>query len=69
VAHYTPVDASWVNQVELFLSILTRRAIRRGNFSSRDDLVSKIMRFIARYNQTAQPFAWTYSGQPLKAAS
>jgi transposase len=69
VAHYTPVHASWVNQVELFLSILTRRVIRRGNFSSRNDLVSKIMRFIARYNQTAQPFAWTYSGQPLKAAS
>jgi transposase len=69
VAHYTPVHASWVNQVELFFSILTRRVIRRGNFSSRDDLVSKIMRYIARYNETAEPFAWTYSGQPLKVAS
>jgi transposase len=69
VAHYTPVHASWVNQVELFFSILTRRVIRRGNFSSRDDLISKIMRYIARYNETAEPFAWTYSGQPLKVAS
>jgi transposase len=69
IAHYTPVHASWVNQVELFLSILTRRVIRRGNFSSRGDLVSKIMRFIDQYNKTAKPFAWTYSGEPLKVAS
>jgi transposase len=69
VTHYTPVHASWVNQVELFFSILTRRVLRRGNFSSRQDLVSKIMRFIERYNRTATPFAWTYSGQPLKVAS
>jgi len=69
VVHYTPKHASWVNQVELFFSILTRRVLRRGNFSSRTDLVSKIMRFIADYNHTAGPFAWTYSGQPLKASA
>jgi transposase len=69
VVHYTPKHASWVNQVELFFSILTRKALRRGNFSSRTDLVAKIMRFIAEYNQTAGPFAWTYSGQPLKASA
>lgn len=69
VAHYTPVHASWVNQVELFFSIITRRVIKRGNFTSRENLVSKLMRFIASYNETAKPFAWTYSGQPLKVAS
>lgn len=69
VAHYTPKHASWVNQAELFFSILTRKVLKRGNFSSRDDLVSKIMRFIASYNETAKPFAWTYSGQPLKVGS
>lgn len=69
VAHYTPKHASWVNQVELFFSILQRKVIRHGNFSSRDDLVSKIIRFIINRNETARPFAWTYTGEPLKAAS
>jgi transposase len=68
-AHYTPKHASWVNQCELVFSILTRKVIKRGTFSSRNDLVSKILRFIDRYNETSRPFAWTYSGQPLKVAS
>ncbi|MGH9069695.1 MAG: IS630 family transposase, partial [Acidimicrobiales bacterium] len=65
----TPVHASWVNQVELFFSIITRRVIKRGSFTSRDDLVSKLMRYITSYNETAKPFAWTYSGKPLKAVA
>lgn len=69
VAHYTPKHASWVNQVELFFSILTRKVLKRGSFASRDDLVDKIMRFIVGHNDTARPFAWTYSGEPLKVAS
>lgn len=69
VAHYTPVHASWVNQVELFFSILTRKVLRRGSFTSRDDLVTKVMGYINRYNETAKPFAWTYSGKPMKVAS
>ncbi len=67
--HFTPTHASWLNQVELFFSVLTRNVIKRGNFSSREDLVSKIMRFIETRNESAKPFAWTYSGEPLKAAS
>ncbi|MGH7310097.1 MAG: IS630 family transposase [Candidatus Rokuibacteriota bacterium] len=67
-AHYTPVHASWVNQVELVFSILTRKVLKRGSFGSRDELVSKIMRYIALRNETAKPFAWTYSAQPLKVA-
>jgi len=69
VGHYTPVHASWVNQVELFFSILTRRVLKRGNFASRQDLTSKLMRLIVGYNETTKPFAWTYSGEPLKVAS
>lgn len=65
VSHYTPKHASWVNQVELFFSILTRKVLRNGNFASRHDLVTKLMTYIERHNTTAHPFAWTYTGQPL----
>jgi len=68
VVHYTPVHASWVNQIELFFSILQRKVIRRGNFTSREDLIAKLIAFISDYDQTAKPFAWTYSGDPLKVA-
>lgn len=68
-AHYTPTHASWVNQIELVFSIVTRRVLRRGNFTSRADLVGKLMRYIDRYNKTAKPFAWTYSGKPLKVVA
>jgi len=65
-AHYTPVHASWVNQIELFFSILQRKVIRNGNFTDRDDLIDKMMKFITDYDQTAGPFAWTYAADPLK---
>jgi transposase len=68
VVHHTPKHASWLNQVELFFSILTRRLLRRGEFDSRDDLVAKIMGFIDNHNHTAKPFRWTYDGSPLKVA-
>ncbi len=68
VAHHTPVHASWLNQVELVFSILTRRLLRRGEFASRGDLVAKIMAWIAEYDRDAKPFAWTYNGEPLKVA-
>jgi transposase len=66
-AHYTPTHASWLNQVELFFSILARRLLKRGEFASVEDLVGKVMAFIADYNRTAKPFRWTYDGRPLKA--
>jgi transposase len=66
--HHTPPHASWLNQVELFFSILTRRLLKRGEFDSRDDLVAKMMEFIADYDATAKPFKWTYDGKPLKVA-
>jgi transposase len=65
--HSTPTHASWLNQVELFFSILARRLLKRGEFASVEDLVDKVMAFIADYNRTATPFRWTYDGRPLKA--
>jgi len=68
VAHYTPPHASWVNQVELFFSILQRKVIRNGSFTSRQDLLNKLIAFIAEYDKTAKPFRWTYAADPLVAA-
>lgn len=67
IAHHTPKHASWLNQVELFFSILTRRLLKRGEFGSRDELIAKVMDFIRDYNQQAKPFRWTYDGNPLQA--
>ena len=68
VVHHTPTHASWLNQIELFFSILGRRLLRRGEFSSIEDLVAKVVGFIEHYNRTAKPFKWTYEGKPLKVA-
>ncbi len=68
VAHYTPPHASWVNQVELFFSILQRKVIRNGSFTSREDLLDKLIAFIADYDRTVKPFKWTYAADPLVAA-
>jgi hypothetical protein len=65
--HDTPSHASWLNQVELFFSILARRLLKRGEFASVADLVAKVLAFIADDNRTATPFRWTYHGRPLKA--
>jgi transposase len=65
---YTPKHASWLNMVELVFSILTRRLLRRGEFTSREHLANKILKFFTHYNRTAKPFRWTYDGHPLKAA-
>lgn len=65
--HYTPKHASWVNQIELFFSILQRKVIRNGDFPTFNDLITKIMRFITDYDQTAKPFRWTYAADPLRA--
>ena len=62
---YVPKHTSWLNQIEIWFSILVRRVIKRGNFTSVDDLRVKILAFIAYFNQTAKPFQWTYTGRPL----
>jgi len=66
--HFTPKHASWLNQIEIWFSILARKVIRRGNFVSTEDLRTKIEAFIAYFNTTmAKPFKWTYQGKPLAA--
>jgi transposase len=68
VCHFTPKHASWLNQIEMWFSILARKVIRRGNFPSIADLKAKLEAFIAYFNQTmAKPFKWTYQGKPLAA--
>jgi putative transposase len=68
VFHYTPVHASWLNRIEIWLSILVRKVLRRGTFTSVEDLEAKVLAFIAYYNRTmAKPFRWTYQGKPLVA--
>jgi transposase len=68
VFHFTPKHASWLNQIEMWFSILARKVLRRGNFTSLDDLEQKIRDFIAFFNKTlAKPFRWTYQGKPLAA--
>lgn len=63
VFYYTPKHASWMNQVEIWLSILVRKLLKRGNFSSLDDLRDQILAFIAYYNRTmAKAIKWTYTG-------
>jgi len=68
VFHYTPKHASWMNQVEIWLSILVRKVIKRGNFTSIKELKRKVLAFIEYYNRTmAKPFKWTYQGKALAA--
>ena len=68
VFHYTPKHASWLNQIEIWLSILTRKLLRRGSFTSTQDLQDKVLAFIAYDNRTmAKPFKWTYQGKALMA--
>ena len=64
--HFTPKHASWLNQIEIWFSILVRKLLRRESFASKADLKERIERFIAYFNQTmAKPFKWTWAGKPL----
>jgi hypothetical protein len=62
----TPVHASWLNII--VFSILQRRLLRRGEFTSRAQLAAKILEFICTYDDNAGPFRWSYDGRPLTAA-
>ncbi len=63
---YTPKHSSWLNQVEIWFSILTRRLLKHGNFCSLENLKSRMLKFINFFNKTmAKPFKWTYKGRPL----
>jgi DDE superfamily endonuclease len=64
VFHYTPKHSSWLNQIEIWLSILVRKLLKRGSFTSVEDLQSRVLAFIEYYHQTmVKPFKWTYQGK------
>ena len=66
VFHFLPFHASWLNQVEIWFSFLSRDILRRGSFPSNQDLKNKVLDYIQDYNEyRAHPFKWTYTGQPL----
>ena len=67
VFHFTPFHASWINQIEVWFSILARRLLRGASFRSVDDLEVRIGHFIHQFNAQAGPFAWTWKGYPLVA--
>lgn len=56
--HFTPTSASWLNQIEIWFGLLTRKALRGANFSSKDQLRSAIEAFVARTNDSPRPFRW-----------
>ena len=65
---YTPKHASWLNQIELWFSILVRRLLKRASFTSIDDLKARVLKFIEYFNSTmAKPFKWTFTGRALVA--
>ena len=64
-AHYTPTYSSWLNQVEIWFNRITQQAIRRGTFSSVNDLVKKIDQFVEDYNTNTKPFVWTATADSI----
>ena len=64
---YTPKHCSWLNQIEIWFSLLVRRLLKRASFTSTEQLRARILEFIAFFNRTlAKPFKWTYRGRPLQ---
>lgn len=65
---YTPKHCSWMNQIEIWFGILSRKLLRRGNFPSTAALRERILAFVEHFNATmAKAFKWTYTGRPLTA--
>jgi DDE superfamily endonuclease len=70
VFHFTPKHGSWLNQVELWFSVLARRFLKRGDFSSAHDFEARLSDYLEVYNtHHAHPYRWTYTGQPLVRAT
>jgi transposase len=63
---HTPVHASWLNQVEVFFSVIQRKVVSPNDFPSLDRLSETLLAFIERYNRTARPFSWKYTADDLK---
>jgi transposase len=70
VFHFTPIHGSWLNQVELFFSVVGRRFLRRGDFASAEEFERRLFRWLEEYNERhAHPYRWTYTGEPLVRAT
>jgi len=68
VFHYTPKHTSWMNQVEIWFSILVRKLLKRASLKSKEDLKTRLLEFIDYFNRTmAKAFKWTYRGKVLAA--
>jgi transposase len=67
--HFTPTSASWLNAVEGFFAVLTKRRLRRGVFKGVVDLQAAINRFVAAHNQQPKPFTWTANPDKIIAAA
>lgn len=63
--HFTPTGASWMNQIEIWFSILQSKRIKRGVFSSVKDLIQKIEEFVKHYNENSKPFKWVKTSQEI----
>jgi transposase len=59
--HYTPTHTSWLNQIEIWFSILAGKSLNGASFGSVAELVAHIDSFISSYNENARPFVWTKS--------
>jgi hypothetical protein len=62
---HTPVHASWLNQIEIFFSIIQKKVISPNDFAGLGDLSGTLLAFADRYNQTARPFNWNYTATDL----
>nr|WP_263289651.1 transposase [Tateyamaria pelophila] len=63
--HFTPTSASWLNLVERFFAEITSRRIRRGSYSSVDDLEATIFEYLAHHNEKPKPFKWTKTAEDI----
>jgi len=63
--HFTPTYSSWLNQVETWFGIIMNKAIRRGSFSSTNELIKMIDDFVNAYNQGSRPFIWTATADSI----
>jgi transposase len=67
---YLPKHSSWLNQIEVIFGVIMRKVIRRGSFTSVNDLRTKLFDFLTYFNRVfAKPFRWTYTGRPLMKAA
>jgi transposase len=67
--HFTPLHASWVNQIELWFARYTRRVLRHASHTSTAHLRERTEQFAHEHNQAARPFKWTFRGYPLQTGT